>query len=79
MNAKGEPRKSAGRPPKARPGRAPEAVVKVTAEEERHLVEDIAYFHAERYRNVEPGKYREADRLRAESEIKTVLGRRRKG
>jgi hypothetical protein len=75
MNAKRAPRKSAGRPPRARAGR----VVEATAEEKHHLVEDIAYFRAERYRNVEPGKYREEDRLRAESEIKAVLRRRRKG
>lgn len=79
MNAKRAPRKSARRPAGGSAAPAPVRAVKVTAEEERRLVEDIAYFHAERYRDVEPGEYREADRLRAESEIKAVLRKRRKG
>jgi hypothetical protein len=48
-------------------------VVAVTAEQRRHLIEDAAYFRAERYRPVEPGRYRKQDRRAAEAEIEAVL------
>lgn len=79
MNAKRTLRKAAGAT-KADMARArePGRDIEVTAEEERHLVEDVAYFHAERYRNVEPGKFREEDRQQAASEVRAVLKRHRK-
>jgi hypothetical protein len=55
----------------------PDSIV-VSKEEQRHLIEDVAYFHAEHYRHVEPGQCREQDRREAEAEIKTVLKRCRK-
>jgi hypothetical protein len=54
------------------------AAIAVSDEERRHLIEDIAYFHAERYRSVEPGECREEDRRRAAAEVDAVLKRRRK-
>jgi hypothetical protein len=48
-------------------------VVAVSAEQRRHLIEDAAYFRAERYRPVEPGRYRKQDRRAAEAEIEAVL------
>jgi len=50
----------------------------VTGEQRRRLIEDAAYFRAERYRCVEPGNYREEDRCRAETEIETVIRRNKK-
>jgi hypothetical protein len=58
--------------------RRPAAAIVVSDEERRHLIEDIAYFHAERYRSVEPGECREEDRRRAAAEVDAVLKRRRK-
>lgn len=54
-------------------GAMPAGVVAVTAEQRRHLIEDAAYFRAERYRPVEPGRYRKQDRRAAEAEIEAVL------
>jgi hypothetical protein len=51
----------------------PAEAVAVTAEQRRHLIEDAAYFRAERYRPVEPGRYRKQDRRAAEAEIEAVL------
>ena len=50
----------------------------VTAEQRRCLIEDLAYFRAERYRHVERGRFREQDRREAEADIKTALKRLRK-
>ncbi|MGQ0525897.1 MAG: hypothetical protein ACT4P8_19820 [Betaproteobacteria bacterium] len=56
----------------------PAAAIVVSDEERRRLIEDIAYFHAERYRCVEPGKCREEDRRRAAAEVDAVLKRLKK-
>ena len=58
-------------------GRSKKVVV-VTEEQRRRLIEDAAYFRAERYRCVEPGNYREEDRCRAETEIEMVIRRSKK-
>lgn len=50
----------------------------VTGEQRRRLIEDAAYFRAERYRCVEPGNYREEDRCRAETEIEMVIRHNKK-
>lgn len=78
-NAKHVPRRIDARPARARAGRPPGCVVDITADEERHLAEDVAYFRAERYRNVQPGSYRKADLRQAESEITAVVKKRRRG
>jgi len=57
------------------PGRAR---VVVKGEERRRLIDDIAYFHAERFRPVEGQGIREEDRREAAAEIEAVLRRRRK-
>lgn len=72
--AKAAAPKARGRGAKSRPA----ATVAVSEEERRRLIEDIAYFHAERYRCVEAGECREEDRRRAEAEVDAVLKRRRK-
>jgi hypothetical protein len=58
--------------------RRPGSPVVVTEEERSHLIEDIAYFHAERYRVVGAGECRDEDRRRAAEEVDAVLKRRRK-
>lgn len=65
----------AGRPARSRGPRSP---IVVTEEERRHLIEDVAYFHAERYRVVGAGECRDDDRRRAAAEVDAVLKRRRK-
>ena len=52
--------------------------VEVTAQEHHHLVEDIAYFHAEHFRKVEQNGCRKEDRCEAEDEVETLLQRCRK-
>lgn len=62
-------------------GAKPEATapaVAVTAEQRRHLSEDIAYFQAKHYRAVEPGGFREEDRRAAEAKIESLLEKKRK-
>lgn len=54
------------------------AAVVITEEERSALVEDIAYFSAERYRCVKPGECREEDRRRAELEIDAIIKQRGK-
>lgn len=49
--------------------------VAVSPEERQHLIEDVAFFHAEHFRRVEPGKLREEDRAAAKDEIDSVLKR----
>jgi hypothetical protein len=49
--------------------------VAVSREERQHLIEDVAFFHAEHFRHVEPGKLREEDRAAAKDEIDSVLKR----
>jgi len=61
--------------PRNKPATPP---VVVTAEQRRHLSEDIAYFQAKRYRAVEPGEIREADRRAAEAKIESLLEKNRK-
>lgn len=45
----------------------------VTAEQRQHLIEDAAYFRAERFRQIEPGDCRRQDLCDAEAEIEWVL------
>jgi len=45
----------------------------VTAAQRRHLIEDVAFFRADRCREIEPGKYRKEDWREAEAEIARVL------
>lgn len=47
----------------------------VTDEQRRHLIEDAAFFRAERYRKVEPGQCREEDRCEAAAELEIVIKR----
>ena len=54
------------------------AKIEVSAQERTHLIEDIAYFHAERFRQVEGAGCREEDRQEARTEIEAVLRRGRK-
>lgn len=42
-------------------------------DEKAHLVESLAYFHAEQYREVQPGEMRNEDVQRAAGEIALVL------
>ena len=65
----------AGRPARSRRSGTP---IVVTEEERSRLIEDIAYFHAERYRVVGAGECRDEDRRRAAAEVDAVLKRRRK-
>jgi hypothetical protein len=58
--------------------RKPKAATVVATNECRSLVEDVAFFRAARFREVEPGKCRAEDRCAAEAEIKTVLKKLRK-
>ncbi len=44
-------------------------------EERRHLIEACAFFHADRFRAVEPGSYRARDVEDAAAEIDAVLKR----
>lgn len=55
------------------PARRRGTAVVVTEEERSALVEDIAYFSADRYRCVKPGECREEDRRRAELEINAII------
>ena len=48
-------------------------VVVVTAEQRQHLIEDVAFFHAERFRQIEPGNCRRQDLRDAEAETESVL------
>jgi hypothetical protein len=59
----------------AAPARYRGTTVVVTEEERSALVEDIAYFSADRYRCVKPGECREEDRRRAELEIDAIIKR----
>lgn len=68
---------AARKAPAKRAGHRGSSVV-VSEQERRHLIDDIAYFHAERYRPAEPGDCREEDRREAEAEIEAVLHRRRR-
>ena len=52
--------------------------VVVAKDECRSLIEDVAFFRASRFREVDPGKCREEDRCAAEAEIKSVLKKIRK-
>lgn len=66
-------RKAPQRARGGKPETAAPATVVVTAEQRRRLIEDIAYFQAQRYRAVEPGGFREEDRRAAEAEIESLL------
>jgi len=52
---------------------APVDIITVTPDEREHLIEDVAFFRAERYRRVDPGKYRKQDRREAEADIAEVF------
>jgi hypothetical protein len=56
-----------------RPAAARQLVVMVSDFQRQRLIEDAAYFRAEHFRRVEPGRYREQDRSAAEAEIGMVL------
>ena len=63
------------------PGKAPgkpRARVVVTDEERRRLIEDCAFFCAERFREVEPGSIREQDLRDVAAEIDAAIGARRR-
>lgn len=60
------------------PARRLGTAVVITEEERKALVEDIAYFSADRYRCVKPGECREEDRRRAELEIDAIIKQRGK-
>lgn len=57
----------------AAPARRRGTAVVITEEERSALVEDIAYFSADRHRCVKPGECREEDRHRAELEIDAII------
>ena len=59
--------------PEPAAGSEPRCVILVTAEQRQHLIEDAAYFRAERFRQVEPGDCRRQDLSEAEAEIESVL------
>lgn len=67
------------RPGAQRPAPKPAAesksacVIVVTAAQRQHLIEDAAYFRAERFRRIEPGNCRRQDLCDAEAEIESVL------
>lgn len=56
-------------------GRQARKAIVVTEDQRRHLIEDAAFFRAERYRKAEPGKCREEDRCAAEAELEAVIKR----
>jgi hypothetical protein len=64
--------------PRKRAKRGAAPPIEVTAQERRHLIDDIAYFHAEHFRTVEKNGCREADRHEAADEVGTLLQRCRK-
>lgn len=71
--AKRKVRKSAaGRKGAPRRGRA---AIEVSEQERKRLIDDVAYFLAERYRCVESEGCREQDRRTAREEIEAVLKR----
>lgn len=59
------------------PGK-PRAKVSVAEEERRRLIEDCAFFRAERFREAKPGSIREQDLKDAAAEIDAALCARRK-
>jgi hypothetical protein len=62
-----------GKPARLRAGCAPRARLLVDEEQRRHLIEACAFFRAERFRECEPGCYREQDLRAAASEIDAVI------
>lgn len=56
-------------------GRRRKEMLVVTEGQRRNLIEDAAFFRAERYRKVEPGQCREEDRCEAAAELETVIKR----
>ena len=57
------------------PGK-PRAKVIVTEEERRRLIEDCAFFCAERFREVKPGSIREQDLRDVAAKIDAAIGTR---
>jgi hypothetical protein len=74
-SARGTARKTKSRGTQPRRRAAP---ISVTEDERKHLIADIAFFHAEQHRVVASGNCREDDRRRAEAEVDAVLKRPRK-
>ena len=56
---------------------APSAVA-VSADERWHLIEDCAFFHADRFRSAAPGSVRESDQRTAAAEIDGIIGATRR-
>lgn len=56
-------------------GSARRSVVVITSDQRQCLIEDVAYFRAERYRRTEPGAYRKQDRAAAEAKIELLVRR----
>ena len=52
---------------------APVEMITITPDERKHLIEDVAFFRAERYRKVDEGEYRKQDRREAEADITEVF------
>jgi len=71
-------RRNVARKVSARKKRQPETAVVVAKDERLALVEDVAFFRASRFREVDPGNCREEDRCAAEADIKAVLKKIRK-
>lgn len=64
------------RPAQNRGVRKVEDVVEIAPQEQERLIDDLAFFHAERHRRIGPGGYREEDRRAAEAEIRRLLKKR---
>ena len=65
-------------PVRRTPKRARNPAIAVDAVERCRLIEDCAFFRAERYREAAPGEVREQDRRAAAAEIDAAIGARRK-
>lgn len=50
-------------------------MIAVSDDQQQCLIEDIAFFRAEHFRRVEPGGFREEDRVAAAAAIETILKR----
>jgi hypothetical protein len=76
VTAAGTQSRATRKAPARKRKRAAAIVVPSTAR--RSLVEDVAFFHAARYRALAPGDCRAEDRCAAEAEIKAILKKKRK-
>lgn len=66
-------RKAATRARRRKAPGAASAPIAVTEEERRHLIEDCAFFRADRYRKVEPACMRRQDLKDAATDIDAVI------